>query len=194
LRKKFTVAGLIMRLFVAVPLSEAHKAAMRPYQQVYRHHLIRFVPEENLHLTLHFIGEVAEENLPRLQEQLARTAAVQQPFTLTFRETAPGPKPGSPRLIWTRFEEHPAFAALSTAICQALGAAPGAYGKFIPHITIARLRQDRGKLPPLPVVRDKVIPDLGVSTFALWQSKLQSPHPVYSIVADFPLTGVSAPG
>jgi RNA 2',3'-cyclic 3'-phosphodiesterase len=176
-----------MRLFVAVPLSEAHKAAIRPYQQVYRHKLIRFVPEENLHLTLHFIGEVPEQTLPGLQQQLARAAAAHQPFTLTFRETAPGPKPGSPRLIWTRFEEHPAFDALSTTLCQVLEAAPGAYGKFIPHITIARLRQERGKLPDLPVVEEKNIPDLAVHSFALWQSQLQSPHPVYSILAEYPL-------
>jgi RNA 2',3'-cyclic 3'-phosphodiesterase len=182
-----------MRLFVAVPLPEAHKAAIRAYQQVYRDKIIRFVPEENLHLTLHFIGEVAEQALPGLQQQLARAAAAQPPFMLTFQETAPGPKLRFPRLIWTRFAEHPDFASLSTAICQALAAAPGAYGKFIPHITIARLRQDRGKLPALPVVQDPTVPDLAVSSFALWQSKLQSPHPAYSILADFPLTGPAHP-
>jgi 2'-5' RNA ligase len=182
-----------MRLFVAVPLTETHKAAIHLYQQVYRDKSIRFVPEGNLHLTLHFIGEAPEASLPRLQLLLDQVAASHPPFTLTFRETAPGPKPGSPRLIWTRFEEHPAFSALSIALCQALEAAPGAYGKFIPHITIARLRKDRGKIPDLPFVREKTIPDLEVSAFALWQSKLQSPHPVYSIVAAFPLAAASAP-
>jgi RNA 2',3'-cyclic 3'-phosphodiesterase len=176
-----------MRLFVAVPLPEALKAALRSYQQVYRHKIIRFVPEDNLHLTLHFIGEVAEAAVPELQQKLTRVAAAHAPFTLTFQETAPGPKLRSPRLIWTRFEEHPDFSALSTTLCQALEAAPGAYGKFIPHITIARLRQERGKLPDLPVLREKNIPDLAVHRFALWQSKLQSPHPVYSIVAEYAL-------
>lgn len=178
-----------MRLFVAVALSEAHKAAIRAYQQVYRHKRIRFVPEENLHLTLHFIGEADEQGLPQLQERLAWVAAEHPPFTLTFQETAPGPKLRFPRLIWTRFAEHPGFSALSTALCQALDAAAGAYGKFIPHITIARLKQDRGKLPDLPVVQNPGLPDLAVNSFALWQSRLQSPHPVYSILADFPLTG-----
>jgi 2'-5' RNA ligase len=180
-----------MRLFVAVPLPDVHKAALRHYQQVYRHKLIRFVPEENLHVTLHFIGEVPGEALAPLQEKLARAAAAHQPFTLTFRETAPGPKPGFPRLIWTRFEEHPGFSALSTTICQALEAAPGSYGKFIPHITLARIRKDREKLPDLPVIREKAIPDLAVGAFALWQSKLQSPHPAYSILAEFPLAAVA---
>jgi 2'-5' RNA ligase len=178
-----------MRLFVAIPLPETHKTALRPYQQIYRNKIIRFIPEENLHLTVHFIGEINEEALPGLKEKLARASAAHPPFTLVFQETAPGPKPGSPRLIWTRFEEHPVFSALSTTICQELEAAPGAYGKFIPHITIARFRKDRGKVPGLPILRDPDIPDLEASGFALWQSQLQSPHPVYSILADFPLTG-----
>jgi RNA 2',3'-cyclic 3'-phosphodiesterase len=177
-----------MRVFVAVPLPEAVKLAIRSYQQVYRHKWVRFVPEENLHLTLHFIGEVPDETLPLLQDQLRQAVAGHAPFTLTFLETAPGPKARSPRLIWTRFEEHPAFAALSTAICQALEATPGSYGKFIPHITIARLRKDRGPVPDLAVLRDPIIPNLEVKNFALWLSKLQSPHPVYSILASFPLT------
>jgi 2'-5' RNA ligase len=176
-----------MRLFVAVPLPGPLKAALRSYQQVYRHKIIRFVPEDNLHLTLHFIGEVADTAVPDLRQKLARVAAAHAPFTLAFQETAPGPKLRSPRLIWTRFEEHPDFSALSTTLCQVLEAAPGAYGKFIPHITIARLRQERGKLPDLPVLEEKNIPDLKVQSFALWQSKLQSPHPEYSILAEFPL-------
>lgn len=177
-----------MRLFVAVPLPENFLEALRPYRQVYLHKNIRFVPEQNLHLTLYFIGEFPEENLPGLQQRLAAVAAAQAPFTLTFRETAPGPRAGAPRLIWTRFEEHPAFSALSTALCQALNAAPGSYGKFIPHITIARLRKDRGKLPALPVLREPLLPDLAVPGFALWQSKLQHPHPVYSTLAHYSLT------
>lgn len=182
-----------MRLFVAVPLPQALLEALRPYRQVYQHPNIRFVPEENLHLTLYFLGEFPDQDLPGLHQRLAEVAAAQGPFTLRFRETAPGPRAGSPRLIWTRFEEHPAFAALSTKLCQALDAAPGSYGKFIPHITIARLRKDRGKLPDLPVLREPVLPDLAVNAFALWQSKLQHPHPVYSTLADFSLTGPQSP-
>jgi 2'-5' RNA ligase len=178
-----------MRLFVAVPLPGLHKDAIRYYRQVYRDQGIRFVPEENLHLTLHFIGEVPDAALPRLEDKLQGAAEGHPPFTLTFQETAPGPKPGAPRLIWTRFAEHPAFAALSTAICQALDAAPGAYGKFIPHITIARLGKEGTGLPALPRLQEPVIPDLAVGSFALWQSKLQSPHPAYSILSEFMLPG-----
>ena len=176
-----------MRLFVAVALPDNIKEAIRIYQQAYTSEAIRFIPAENLHLTLHFIGDTPENSVPDITEKLKVIAQRNKGFTLTFQETAPGPQLRSPRLIWTRFQEHPDFAHLATSLAQELDAALGAYGKFIPHITIARFRKDLPKPQNLAVLLEPVIPDLVVQKFSLWQSKLQSPHPVYSILQEFSL-------
>jgi len=177
-----------MRLFVAVVLPDSLKEALRIYQQEYKSEAIRFIPEENLHLTLHFLGDTPEPSVPVLLEKLQVVAQRNKAFTLTFQETAPGPQLRSPRLIWTRFREHPDFTSLATDLAQALEAAPGAHGKFIPHITIARFRKDLPKPQNLPVLPDLVIPDLFVQKFSLWKSQLQSPHPHYSVLQDFNLS------
>jgi len=178
-----------MRLFVAVALPDHLKEAIRNYQQEYRSEAIRFVPEDNLHLTLHFIGDTPETALPGLVEKMQSVAQRNKPYILNFQETAPGPQLHSPRLIWTRFHEHPDFARLATDLANTLEAGPGAHGKFIPHITIARLRKELLKPQNLSVLPDKIIPDLDMQRFALWNSQLQSPHPVYSIVQEFNLAG-----
>ena len=178
-----------MRLFVAVALPDNIKEALRTYQQEFRHEAIRFVPEENLHLTLHFLGDTPEAAVPGLLEKLQLVSQRNKAFTLTFQETAPGPQVRSPRLIWTRFQEHPEFAHLATDLAQVLEAAPGAHDKFIPHITIARFRKDAPKPKNLPVKQEKIIPDLVVQKFSLWNSRLQSPHPVYTVLQDFYLGG-----
>jgi len=176
-----------MRLFVAVSLPDIIKEAIKEYHQVFKSEAIRFIPAENLHLTLHFLGDTPEAALPDLQEKLKLVAQRNQAFTLIFQETAPGPQMRSPRLIWTRFQEHPVFVRLATDMVQVLEAAPGAHGKFIPHITIARFRKDLPKPINLPVVREETIPNLEVRTFSLWQSQLQSPHPVYTVLENFSL-------
>jgi 2'-5' RNA ligase len=176
-----------MRLFIAVPLPEKLKVALREFQPYFPGNGIRFIPEENLHLTLHFTGDTPAEKLPELLHKLTAVSARNTGFTLTFQETAPGPKLNFPRLIWTRFQEHPAFDQLGTELCRVTEAAPGAFGKFIPHITLARFRKDLPKPQALPVIREANIPDLQVHSFALWQSELRSPHPVYSILQEFPL-------
>jgi len=177
-----------MRLFIAVALPENLKVALREFQFYYTGEGIRFIPEENLHLTLHFIGDTPAEKLPSLINNLTAVSNRNSGFTLKFQETAPGPKLSSARLIWTRFQEHPAFDQLATGLCRVTEAAPGAFGKFIPHITMARFRKDLPKPRELPVIREANIPDLHVQSFALWQSELKSPHPVYSILEQFPLT------
>ena len=177
-----------MRLFIAVALPENLKVALREYQSYYTGEGIRFIPEENLHLTLHFIGDTLPEKLPDLIENLIAVRNRNMGFTLKFQETAPGPKLSSARLIWARFQEHPAFDQLATELCRVTEAAPGAFGKFIPHITMARFRKDLPKPRELPVIREANIPDLQVQSFALWQSELKSPHPVYSILEQFSLT------
>ena len=178
-----------MRLFVAVALPDNLKEALRIYHQEYISAAIRFIPEDNLHLTLHFLGDTPESLVPELIEKLKAVAQRNQAFTLTFQETAPGPQLRSPRLIWTRFQEHPNFARLATNLAHELEAAPGAHGKHIPHITIARFRKDLPKPKDLPIMPEPKIPDLVVQNFSLWQSKLQSPHPVYNILQEFSLTG-----
>ena len=176
-----------MRLFVAVALPDNLKEALRNYQQEFKNDAIRFIPEENLHLSLHFLGDTLDAALPDLTEKLKLVAQRNKAFTLTFQETAPGPQLRSPRLIWTRFQEHPDFAWLATDLGNVLGASPGAHGKFIPHITIARFRKDLSKPKNLPVIREEIIPELVVQSFSLWNSKLQSPHPVYTILEEFNL-------
>ena len=176
-----------MRLFIAVALPEDIKVALREFQLYFTGEGIRFIPEENLHLTLHFIGDTPPEQLPELINKLTMVSNRNAGFTLTFQETAPGPKLNYPRLIWTRFQEHPAFNQLATELCQVTEAAPGALGKFIPHITLARFRKDLPKPQALPVIREANLPDLQVQSFALWQSELRSPHPIYSILKEFPL-------
>lgn len=181
-----------MRLFVAVPLPVILKATLVELIKDYAQHGVRFVPENNLHLTLHFIGNIADEAVNGITEILAQVASHNYAFRLTFQEVAPGPTLRSPRLIWARFQEHPAFAQLATDLCTSLDAAPGAHGKFIPHITLARINRDYRKTSVLPTVRDARVPDFPVTGFALWQSELQSPHPIYSVLQEFSLQEVPA--
>ncbi len=174
-----------MRLFVAVALPDIIKQHIFALRNLYPDVAIRFIPEQNLHLTLHFIGDIPLEQTEIIKAKLRTIADSYSAFNLTFAEISPGPKLNSPRLIWVRFRENPVFNELSTALCRELDAAPGAFGKFIPHITIARFRKDQPKPTNLPVVQNIKFPYLPVAGFALWNSVLKSPHPEYTILEQY---------
>ncbi|GEO06280.1 RNA 2',3'-cyclic phosphodiesterase [Adhaeribacter aerolatus] len=176
-----------MRLFIAAPLPANVLAALQTQQAQYHQQGVRLVPAANLHLTLHFLGETPESELMNLTQPLENIAAYLPAFTLTFKETAPGPKLKSPRLVWARFHDHPAFTQLARTIQEKLNSSSDHPGEYIPHVTIARLKKDKLSNLVLPVSQGIAFPDFPVNSFGIWQSELGSPHPRYRILNEFKL-------
>ena len=134
-----------MRAFVAVPappaLSAQLVAGVSPAPGVRR------LPAENLHLTVVFLGEVAEEAVPGLTQGVAAACRGHEPFELRLERIGPAP-PRRPRMIWGWFEAEPHLTALADAVAQACAeGAPHARPPRTehPHITVARL--GRGHRP-----------------------------------------------
>ena len=177
-----------IRLFVAATLPETLKKQLQNHLQPFRHPAIRFVPEQNLHLTLFFIGNVPAQQLASIKQTVREVAQRHQPFTLDFACTEPGPKPRHPRLVWARFKEHAAFATLSHDLTEALAAAPPKQQKAIPHVTLARFRKDRPAPEGLPSILPQEPLQLEVREVALWRSELASPHPIYTVIETFGLS------
>lgn len=150
----------------------------------------KWVDPGNFHLTLRFIGEIAEDVAADIDEALLRLRA--RPFTLQLAGT--GVFGGNrPRQLWVGVERHPDLVKLRDRVEQALvrlGLAPEAR-KFAPHVTLARLRdpepQKLGaflaahaqfRAAPLPVERFSLI--------ASFPTKAGS---VYEDQADYKLSG-----
>ena len=174
-----------IRLFVAAPLPENVKQQLKQYITAFHAPEVRFVPDDNLHLTLFFIGNASPDLLPEIEAKLAAIAAEAKPFELELHNLEPGPKPKNPRLVWARFVMHPAFTELSQQVTAALAHNPEVPLKPIPHITLARF-QKNVPTPVLPEVKPEEPVKLEVTELALWQSKLGQPHPVYTILRHFP--------
>lgn len=177
-----------LRLFVAIPLPEELKTRLTALAAAYAQHpALRFVPPQNLHLTLHFIGNVAPQGLPEIDHALEGLAAGSTPFELHLQELAPGPSVRSPRLLWARFASHDKFEQVSLRMAEAIGLSRNPHPHPIPHVTLARFRKDHGKPLDLPVTPAPEPTLLQVTSFALWQSTLGQPHPHYHILKEYPL-------
>lgn len=178
------------RLFVAAQLPDDLINYLAQARKPYADANTRLVPEQNLHLTLFFIGNVAVAEAETIKQKLAEVAQHHPPFTLTLEQLEPGPKPRTPRLIWARFRQHQDFESLSRELNQALSTAPPEHGKFIPHVTLARYRKEVKVRLDHPIIQPAGEVLFPVSSIALWQSQLASPHPVYKVVEEFPLDNI----
>ena len=99
----------------------------------------RWIDRQNFHITLRFIGDIDDELGREVAMALDETDV--RPFSIRLKsiDVFGGNKPHA---IIARVEENTELNRLQMAherMCQALGLAPEGR-KFIPHITLARLR------------------------------------------------------
>jgi len=149
---------------------------------------LRAAPAENLHVTIHFLGEVDPDAVPALEAALADACAGGEPTVLTLDAIGPGP-PRRPRMLWATATPTLAYAEIVEAVSaastpyapNARGARPGT-----PHLTLARLRgrADLRRWPGAQPLEDASFP---VTELALVRSELGPGGPTYTTIARLPL-------
>ena len=191
-----------MRLFVGVELDDAQRAACARAASDLQRHLAglrrfsaRWIPEENLHITLWFLGETKEEPAVRLTDALGSAWHV-EPFNLTIAGAGAFPTSGPPRILWFGVSEG-ADALASTYRELAARFAPLGYEAerrpYHPHVTIGRVKEaDRlGSRKARNVLRQFVVRagSRRVTAVTLFQSRT-SPHGArYEPLLRVPLKG-----
>jgi 2'-5' RNA ligase len=168
-----------MRLFVALEL---------PWELRQRLALLatgipgaRWVPPENHHLTLRFIGEVPGYRADEIDQALAGLKAPGFPLVLSGIGTFT--KGGRSISLWVGVERSPALEHLQTKIETALqrcGVEPERR-KFQPHVTLARLdNAAEGKVVSFVQAHNLFRSDpVPVEHFTLFSSRLGKEQPVY---------------
>jgi RNA 2',3'-cyclic 3'-phosphodiesterase len=137
-----------VRLFVAVvppPQALAELAdAVGPLRAARPE--LRWSSEESWHLTLAFLGEVAERLLDDLGVRMERAASRHRAQNLAVRAAGAFPRPSRATVLWAGIEgDGAALAALAQSVAagaRRAGAPPvGPDRKYRPHLTLARSSQ-----------------------------------------------------
>jgi 2'-5' RNA ligase len=170
-----------MRLFIAVRLPEELRKKMAGLAKELDMDGIRPVKQENMHITLRFIGEVDEQKAKEIQEQLKSVEF--EKFSCMVKGTGVFPNKDYVRVIWTGIESNGKLEELSAKVNNALHGIPGD-GKFSAHLTLARVK----KKVDVNEFIDKHQEDYGsfsVGSFELVQSVLGPEGPRYNTIAVF---------
>jgi 2'-5' RNA ligase len=101
---------------------------------------MRLVGREEMHLTLHFLGEIADEDVSALR--LALGSVKETAFNITLKGKGRFPPEGQPKVVWLGVEKSPALFALrhsvGTTLTDAIGFLPEKR-PYTPHVTLAYL-------------------------------------------------------
>jgi 2'-5' RNA ligase len=140
-----------MRLFFAIELGDALHDLLDDTTATLRAEApeLAWVGREKRHLTLKFLGDVSERDVPRLAAAADRAAARHAPIEMSVREVGAFPNFRRARVVWIGVEQEPRLELLHHDLEQAceLEGFEVEGRPFRPHITLARVRA------PLPVDR-----------------------------------------
>lgn len=184
-----------MRLFVSVDLPPALAEAIEATQaQLSEADGLRFTDPTQAHVTLKFLGEVAERRLDELQTAISEAVAAADvdPFRAEVGGLGAFPSSDYISVVWTGFRDGGSeltrlHEALEEATAE-LGFEPEEH-EFTPHVTIARMDDARGKELVQRKLReeDPTIGTFDVEAVRLTESTLTEDGPDYETVARFPL-------
>jgi 2'-5' RNA ligase len=174
------------RLFVAIrppaPIRQLLLAAMGGISGA------RWQTDDQLHLTLRFIGEVDRHRAGDVHAALG--AIHHPPFELALSGIGMFDKRGFPDSVWAGVTPQEQVKSLHKKVDSALSRVgiPPDERAFLPHITIARMNRSAGPVGNLlQEAGGLTSPSFSVDNFALFESDLTQEAAVYSVVERYPL-------
>jgi 2'-5' RNA ligase len=187
-----------VRLFVALEIPSSVRdnlstflSEMRALTEKLGEKRVRWVRPENLHVTLKFIGEVADAKLADIGTALSSVPTV-APIDVRFRGFGFFPNENRPTVLWAGLDASPHLSTFAGDIDGALTTMGIAKEKraFVPHLTLARFA--------VPLLHEKLrvaiqknsereFGSFQAEEFHLIESKLKPLGAEYTSLASFPL-------
>jgi RNA 2',3'-cyclic 3'-phosphodiesterase len=184
-----------IRSFIAIELSAEALAALTDLQNrlkpITPPHSVRWTAPTSIHLTLHFLGDVAAEDVTKITNLLQAAASACKPFLLTLSGLGCFPNTRRPRIIWAGvLGETNSLGRLH----QDLGENLKTLGftldtrPYSPHLTLGRVKDgiQQRQLSQLGQALAQIQPQVGplatlpVAEISLMRSELKSAGPVYT--------------
>jgi RNA 2',3'-cyclic 3'-phosphodiesterase len=189
----------LLRIFIAADIPPSLQQAIQQKVGLLRKTIgdrsVRWVPVQNMHLTLKFLGDVSPANVESLKEILRNEADSCPVFDITISRLGSFPNSKRPRVLFIGIQAPAQLEALQRGIDSAtsrLGYESEAR-PFSPHLTIGRVKETAtaSDLQKIRGILDQVKIDslgtTGVDSVHLYKSELKPGGSVYSKLYSAPL-------
>lgn len=187
----------LIRTFVAVDCSEKLRVACGKVSQELGEVMdgARWVDAENIHLTLKFLGEVEDRELPAVCNKVKLAIQGLPSFGVTCRSIGAFPNVQKPNTVWVDvLDPHGAICSLQTKIAESLEQLgfPLERRPYKPHLTLGRTKSRQEQSPEWFAAVDRYAEyefgPLHVGQVVVYSSELERRRPIYTPLARYPLT------
>lgn len=183
-----------IRIFVALKIHPCEKVLnqLNDFKTIFQNDGIKWLHEDNFHLTLRFIGNTTREQLYCLVDRLELVAKNLKSFQLEIKGVGAFNRKGKPRVLFVKITESLALNELVAEVERSAVKA-GFHAELKPfraHLTLGRIKNLESRLhfnSVIEVLDDIKYQDSDVSKFILYQSILKPEGPIYKPIKTFKL-------
>ena len=184
--------NLEKRVFIGIPIGHKIKSILPSLKSTVHSstNIIKWIPPENLHLTLSFLGNIYDKDIPNIVQSL-ENCITSKYFKIKIESTGVFPSVNFPKILWIGIGKG---ADELTLLQKEIERSVRKFKeisrkeKFKPHITIARIRRSRRKIDVLPFLNTVYSPiELDVNSICLYESQLCTEGAQYTVLNAFPL-------
>lgn len=159
------------RLFVGIPLSAPLRRRLTQEMQTWPKEAVLRTAEENLHVTLFFLGFIQEEHVGEICARVGEVCKEVESFELVFTGMQFIENAESPKMIWLTGEESGALRILLEKIEKTFSSFVTERKSYRPHITLAKIKKSKWlKLGEKPLLKEKLSLIEPVDTIAVFES------------------------
>lgn len=186
-----------MRIFLAInPPAEVRRGAWEATAPLRKAGgQVGWVAEPKIHLTLKFLGEMAEPAVAPLVDAMSALARTHAPPVVHLRSVGAFPTFRKPRVIWLGVDPEPRLELLHHDVevaCEKLGHELDGR-PYRPHLTLGRMRAplalDEAKALRAAAKRIRFTDDFYARSIDVMQSVPGPGGSTYSVVASAPMRG-----
>ncbi len=190
---------MLYRIFTAINIPEDIKKKLTDLQKKYPQIPARWLKEENIHITLNFLGNLDENQLLETINTAKEVVNQHAPFQLKVEKVVYGPpKKFPPRLIWAEIGKNQEISLLQADLEKHFFNLPSFQYKksenrsYSPHITLARIKGfEFGKMEPEEIseINEEINLSFEVDSIEVMESRLKRGGAEYTILESVLLKG-----
>lgn len=183
------------RIFIAINLPHEIKKALGRYEEKFPELPAKWTPQENLHITLLFLGDLTDIELGEVCMTVKEVAARHEAIDVSLNTVGYGPDSKiPPKMLWASGEKNKELSALKKDLEDSLEGKVtllADFKIFSPHVTMARISaiQWRGIEPEeRPEVAEPVNLVFTAESIDVMESEMKKEGPHYTIIESAELT------
>ena len=158
---------------------------------------VRWVKPQNIHLTVVFLGNIREDEIPTLGDTAEKVCLSFDPFSVSLNGVGCFPNRRKPRVLWLGLDgDIERMGSLRDGLQESLRPFGIKQEKrtFRPHLTLGRFRKVGRGLNHLEALfarhESLISPACPLNELILFKSDLKPSGAVYTKLAAFPLKGI----